>query len=78
MICQKTYTFNTDSVLNVKSMLTCFLAGVFGGDDGSAPALKEVMWNNVKKGDQHGASRTIGNENKFQCVILGYTSDREK
>ncbi len=68
-ICQKTFTFNTDSVLNVKSMPTCSLAGVFGGDDGSEPAFKEVLWNNVKKGDQDNALQTIGNENKFQCVI---------
>ncbi len=47
VICQKTYTFNTDSVLNVKYMLTSFLAGVSGGDDDSEPALKEVLWNNV-------------------------------
>ncbi len=45
--CQRTYTFNTDSVLNVKPMLTGFLAGIFGGNDGSGPALKEVLWNNV-------------------------------
>ncbi len=49
----ETYTFNTDSVLNVKSMLTSFLAGVFGGNDGSEPALKEVLWNNVKKGKKY-------------------------
>ena len=53
LIRQKTYSFNTDSVLNVKSMLTSFLAGVFGGNDGSEPALKEVLWNNVKKGKKY-------------------------
>ena len=31
------YAFYTDSVLNVKSMLTRFLAGVFGGEDVSEP-----------------------------------------
>ncbi len=31
-------------------MLTSVLAGVVGGGDGSEPALKEVLWNNVKKG----------------------------
>jgi hypothetical protein len=34
-------------------MLTSFLAGVFDGDDGSEPALKEVLWNNVKKGKKY-------------------------
>ena len=33
-ICQRTYTFKTDSVLNDKSMLTDFVASVFCGDDG--------------------------------------------
>ncbi len=34
-ICQRTYTFKTDSVLNDKSMLTDFVASVFcgGGKD---------------------------------------------
>ena len=35
------------NVLNVKYMLTSFLAGVSGGNDDSEPALKEVLWNNV-------------------------------
>ncbi len=37
-ICQRTYTFKTDSVLNDKSMLTDFVASVFYGDDGSETA----------------------------------------
>ena len=41
-ICQRAYTFKTDSVLNLKSMLTDFVASVFCGDDGSETA-------NVKK-----------------------------
>ena len=36
-ICLKTYTFYTDSVLNVKPKLTSCLAGVFGGEDVSEP-----------------------------------------
>ena len=36
-ICSKINTFYTDSVLNVKSMLTSFLAEVFGGEDVSEP-----------------------------------------
>ncbi len=49
-ICQRLNTFNTDSVLNVKSMLTNFVASVFCGDGGSESAFKEVLWKNVKKG----------------------------
>jgi hypothetical protein len=45
-ICQRIYTFNTDSVLNVKSMLTGFVASVFCGNDGSESA-------NVKKGKKY-------------------------
>ena len=39
----------TDSVQNDKLTLTCCLGGDFGGDIGLEPALKEVLWNNVKK-----------------------------
>ena len=42
-------------------LLTCYLFDFFGGD-----ATLMLIY---------GELQTIGNENKFQCVILGYTSN---